>query len=130
MPDYDFHQLSPYDLELLVRDLLQAEWKVKLENFKAGRDRGIDLRYSSGPDDTIVQVKHYLKTGNAGLLRDLKKEKIKVDKLKPKPKRYAVATSVPLSPDDKDAIISIFGADILSKCLSGNITMDCIVFGA
>ena len=30
----------------LVRDLLQAEWKVALEAFKSGRDKGIDLRYS------------------------------------------------------------------------------------
>jgi len=112
MPDYDFHQLSPPDLEILVRDLLQQHWKVTLENFKSGRDQGIDLRHASGEGGTIVQVKHYVRTGIAGLLRDLEKEKPKVDKLKPK--RYAMATSVPLSPTDKTAIIKIFGADILT----------------
>ena len=43
---YDFQQLSPHDLETLVRDLLQAEWGVALESFKTGRDGGIDLRYA------------------------------------------------------------------------------------
>lgn len=50
MPEYDFHQLSPYDLEILARDLLQAHWGVRLESFKTGRDRGIDLRYAPGRD--------------------------------------------------------------------------------
>ena len=31
MPDYDFHQLSPYDLEILAHDLFQAHWGVTLE---------------------------------------------------------------------------------------------------
>ena len=37
MPEYDFHQLSPHDLEILTRDLLQAHWHVTLENFKTGK---------------------------------------------------------------------------------------------
>lgn len=49
MPEYDFHQLSPHDLEVLTRDLLQANWGVDIESFKAGRDGGIDLRYAVGP---------------------------------------------------------------------------------
>ena len=47
MPRYDFRSLSSQDFEELVRDLLQAEWKVALEAFKAGRDAGIDLRYAA-----------------------------------------------------------------------------------
>ncbi len=43
MLDYDFHQLSPYDLEILARDLLQAHWGVTIESFKTGKDGGIDL---------------------------------------------------------------------------------------
>jgi hypothetical protein len=75
MPQYDFHQLSPYDLEILARDLLQAHWGGTLESFKSGRDKGIDLRYALGSNRTIVQVKHYLRTGLKGLLRDLKLER-------------------------------------------------------
>lgn len=95
MPEYDFHHLSPYDMEVLARDLLQAHWQLTLENFRSGRDGGIDLRYSVGAGSLIVQVKHYAKTGVSGLLRDLEKEAVKVRKLKPK--RYALVTTVHVS---------------------------------
>jgi hypothetical protein len=111
MPDYDFHQLSPYDLEILARDLLQAHWGVTLESFKTGRDGGVDLRYATGPNKTVVQVKHYLRTGLNGLLRDLKTEASKVHKLQPC--RYVLVTSVPLSPANKDEIVATVGADVL-----------------
>ena len=104
MPEYDFHQLSPHDLEHLVRDLLQALWSKRLEGFKTGRDGGIDLRYAIGPRNLIVQVKHYVRTGFAGLIRNLKKEATKVAALEPS--RYVVVTSVPLSPANKAKILS------------------------
>jgi Restriction endonuclease len=110
MPEYDFHQLSPYDLEILARDLLQAHWGVTLESFKTGRDGGVDLRYAPGPDKTIVQVKHYLRTGFKGLLRDLKGEAVKVRRLQPH--RYVIVTSVPLSCVNKDEIVAAVGADV------------------
>ncbi|MER9578602.1 restriction endonuclease [Mesorhizobium sp. M0400] len=113
MSQYDFHQLSPYDLETLTRDLLQARWGVQLESFKAGKDGGIDLRYASAPANTIVQVKHYLRTGLSGLLRDLKAEAVKVRRLAPT--RYVLVTSVPLSPTNKDEIVRIIGADLLQS---------------
>jgi len=112
VPDYDFHQLSPYDLEILARDLLQAHWGITLESFKTGRDGGVDLRHASGPDKTIVQVKHYLRTGLNGLLRELKAEAVKVRRLQPR--RYVLLTSIPLSPANKDEIVAVIGADVLS----------------
>jgi hypothetical protein len=48
MPSYDFTQLSSHDFEILVRDLLQAEWGTQIQSFAAGRDQGIDLQV--GPD--------------------------------------------------------------------------------
>lgn len=111
MSEYDFHQLSPYDLETLTRDLLQAGWGIQLESFKAGKDQGIDLRYASGPAKTIVQVKHYLRTGISGLLRDLEAEAVKVRLLAPR--RYVLVTSVPLSPLNKEAIIRTIGSEFL-----------------
>lgn len=111
MADYDFHQLSPYDLELLARDLLQAHWGVTLESFKSGRDGGIDLRYAGHRSRTIVQVKHYVRTGLAGLLRELAKEANKVQRLRPA--RYVLVTSVPLSAQNKDAIVATIGAKFL-----------------
>ena len=126
MPEYDFHQLSPHDLERLVRDLLQAHWSTRLESFKIGRDGGIDLRYSKGTNSLIVQVKHYFRTGLTGLIRDLRKEDPKIAKLAPS--RYAVATSLPLSPENKRQITTalpsaplipadIFGQDDLNNLL-------------
>lgn len=111
MPEYDFHQLSPHDLEVLTRDLLQVRWGVDIESFKTGRDGGVDLRYAMGPTKTIVQVKHYLRTGLAGLLRDLEKEAVKVRRLAPS--RYVLVTSVPLSALNKDAIVRVIGAEFL-----------------
>jgi hypothetical protein len=113
MPDYDFHQLTHHDLEILVRDLLQAHWGITLESFKSGRDQGIDLRYAWGPNKMVVQVKHYLRTGLDGLLREVEKEAIKVDRLKPS--RYIFATTVPLSPADKDKIIALIGSKYLAS---------------
>ena len=109
MPDYDFHQLSPDDFERLVQDILQAEWGYPIESFKSGRDGGIDLRHARSGATTIVQCKHYVRTGIAGLLRDLKAEAVKVHKLKPE--RYVLVTSVPLSPSNKDAIVDVLDSD-------------------
>jgi len=111
MLSYDFHQLSPYDLEILARDLLQAHWGVTLESFKAGKDGGVDLRYAAGTSRLIVQVKHLLKTGLPGLIRELQKEAKKVQELQPA--RYVLVTSVPLSAVNKDAIVDIIGDDVL-----------------
>ncbi len=43
MNDYDFSNLSGYEFEVLVRDLLRADLGMELQSFKAGRDEGIDL---------------------------------------------------------------------------------------
>jgi len=106
---YDFHQLSPDDFERLTLDLLQAEWGYAIESFKAGRDGGIDLRHARAGATTIVQCKHYVRTGVAGLLRDLKAEGAKVRRLKPH--RYVLVTSMPLSPSNKDAVVEILDSD-------------------
>ena len=111
MPHYDFHQLSPYDLEILSRDLLQAHWGVSIESFKTGKDGGIDLRCAAGSGKVIVQVKHVLKSGLSGLMRELKKEVAKVRRLQPS--RYLLVTSLPLSSVNKDAIVVLVGADVL-----------------
>jgi adenylate kinase family enzyme len=105
MPNYDFSTLNDKDLENLVGDLLREDLKIQFQSFKAGSDSGIDLRYSTNSSENkiIVQVKHYLKSGFKKLLYELeRKEKPKVEKLQPK--RYILATSVPLSPANKERI--------------------------
>jgi|GEM_PF-357910 len=93
---YDFHTLSPPDFEELVRDLLQAELKVTCESFGSGPDLGIDFRFSTGADDTIIQAKHFVTTGANGLVGTAKLEDAKVKALKAS--RYILATSVSMTP--------------------------------
>lgn len=109
---YDFISLSAYDFEILVRDLLQKHLGIFLESFKSGRDQGIDLRYAPALNKSlIVQCKHYVGTGYSGLLVALKKEVVKVKRLSPM--RYCVATSVPLSPTNKEEIHRLFPSAVL-----------------
>ncbi len=93
---YDFRTLSPLDFEELVRDLVQAEFKVRCESFGPGKDLGIDFRFAVGGGSAIIQAKHYIGSGPDALLRAAKKENDKIAKLRPK--RYMLATSVLLTP--------------------------------
>jgi len=113
MSDYDFSQLSPHDFELICRDLLQAEWGLVLESFKAGKDGGIDFRYTQAGKQIIVQCKRFVETGFAGLLRELRKEADKVRKLKPS--RYVLMTAAPLSDANKTKIVEVIGTQFLVK---------------
>lgn len=117
MANYDFKQLSPHDFEQLARDLLQARDGIMLESFKAGRDQGIDFRHACGIDNVIVQCKHYVGSGLSGLLRDLRKEAIKVERLKVT--RYILVTSVGLTPLNKDEIKSIFNGVLVVSDIVG-----------
>ncbi len=114
MPDYDFKSLSPIDFEILVRDLLQEELSVRLESFKSGRDQGIDLRYySNGNHTLIIQCKHYVESSYSGLLRQLKINELeKVKRLSPK--RYILATSIGLTPNQKQELMKLFEPFILA----------------
>jgi hypothetical protein len=102
---YDFATLSPDDFENLIADLLSQEWRARAESFKPGKDRGIDLRNTRTLGDknpTIVQCKRYAPHKLAELYNSIKKEKSKLDRIKPH--RYVLATSVALSPDNKDEL--------------------------
>jgi hypothetical protein len=108
MTEYTFSTLNDKDFEVLVRDLLSKELKVEFQHFKSGKDKGIDLRYSTSNDnEIIVQAKHYLKSGYKQLIRDLKnKELNKVIQLKPK--RYIVVISNEINPQQAEEIKEIF----------------------
>jgi hypothetical protein len=112
MPDYDFHTLSPYDFELISRDLVQARDKIVLESFRTGRDGGIDFRYCPSEDQKIIiQCKHYRGTSVSGLIRSLKKEAQKLIKLSPS--RYIIVTSLSLTPANKASIQKLFASNVL-----------------
>jgi hypothetical protein len=117
---YDFRALSPTDFEDLVGSLLHEELGLRLENFGRGPDQGIDLRFAVAKKDKgIVQAKHLVDSGFSALLQTLKKERPKIDALAPK--RYVLATSVPMTPERKDKIVDVLKphlndpADILGQ---------------
>jgi len=111
MPDYNFLNLSPPEFEDLTKDLLQKHLKITLESFTAGRDNGIDLRYSQEyTNQIVIQCKRY--KDFSSLISNLKKEVEKVEKLKPK--RYIISTSVGLTPNQKDEILKLFNPYILN----------------
>lgn len=115
MANYDFSTLNDRDLEELARDILSTKLGLDFQSFKPGPDKGIDLRYATINDENeiIVQVKHFLGSGIAALKSVLKNHELqKVIALNPK--RYIVITSLPLSPQDKESIKSIFSPYILS----------------
>ncbi len=121
MPDYDFRSLSPIDFEILIRDLLQEELQLRFESFKAGKDKGIDFRYCPSVNNSvIVQCKHYAESSFDGLFRQLQKNELE-KAIKLKPTRYILATSLGLTPSQKDSIKSLFEpfiirtADILGR---------------
>lgn len=129
MPNYDFTSaLSPIDFERLSQDLLEADIGVRFENFREGRDQGIDLRYAPARirplgradifgqkpgirPEIIVQCKRYSE------YKDLKsvlksRELPKVVKLNPF--RYVLTTSVSVSPQDADEIKEILSPFVVS----------------
>ena len=89
---YDFRNLSPHDLECLVRDLLQNRYRIHVESFATGRDQGIDLRFTRCGKGVVVQCKHYINSDFRPLRDHLKTRELpKLAKLTPK--RYILATS-------------------------------------
>lgn len=102
---YDFMTLSPKDFEALTADLLSKSLALRLETFKSGKDSGIDLRHAlspSGSGDILVQCKRYATHKFTELLRNLEKERVNLEVLRPI--RYLVSTTVALSPANKQLI--------------------------
>jgi DNA polymerase III delta prime subunit len=116
---YDFANLSPTDFENLIRDIVEARDGISLETFAPGPDTGIDFRYSGGAGDTIVQAKHYDRSGFSKLKSNCEKEAAKVLKLSPK--RYVLGTSVAMTVRRKSSLQTVFAgvplanADIIGR---------------
>ncbi len=112
MANYDFAStLSPVDFELLSKDLLEVELGILLENFREGRDKGIDLRYAGHGQNLIVQCKRHATF--ASLKSELlNKELPKIRRLQPS--RYVLTAAAPLSPQQSDEIKEILSPYIQS----------------
>lgn len=115
MHTYDFTALNDKEFEALACDLLSEEFGVPVERFKPGKDEGVDGRwFSSSGGETILQCKHWYRSGYSALVRHLRgSERAKVERLSPT--RYLLATSVPLSRKAKKEISTLFAPYVLSE---------------
>ena len=107
MTNYDFLTLDDKEFEQLALRLLGAQEGVMYERFKPGRDGGIDGRYFTSNGETIVQCKHWARSGLPALVHALRKDELPKVRNQ-KPKRYILVTSLPLSPTNKEQIRAIF----------------------
>lgn len=116
MNNYNFSTLNDKDFEQISKDLLNAKHKLELQDFKVGKDKGTDLRFSTSSNNNsiVVQAKHYIGSGFAQLKHTLLiKELDKVKILKPD--RYIVVTSLPLSASQKDELKVVLSPFVLTS---------------
>lgn len=101
-----FDDLSDYDFELLVADLLGAKFGRTFETFPRGPDGGIDLRAHLGNGLHIVQCKHYASSAFSTLERAARRERKALSQMKPSPRRYMFVTSRRLTANNKAKLFS------------------------
>lgn len=104
MATYNFFDLSPFDFELLAKEIAEKKYKRNFEAFTTGRDGGIDLRSDDKKTLFIGQCKHYAKSGFSQLKSTLKNEITKVKGMNPT--KYIVFTSLGLTPENKNELVS------------------------
>jgi hypothetical protein len=100
-----FDDLSDYDFELLVADLLGVALGRTFETFPRGADGGIDLRAQLGNGQHYVQCKHYAKSSFAQLKRAAAKELKEAIKRGLRPRRYTFVTSHSLTAAKKTILV-------------------------
>ncbi|MEW2007186.1 restriction endonuclease [Microbacterium sp. NPDC079208] len=108
-----YESLSSYDFERLVRDLLQAEWKERLESFSPGPDGGVDVRLLRAGALRTVQCKHSPGRTLLQLKSKLEREARKV--ASSDLGEYWLATTARASPGAKATIAAIFGKQKLRQ---------------
>lgn len=116
MNNYDFSTLNDKEFEQITKDLLNAKYKLGLQDFRVGKDKGVDLRFSTSKNSNsvVAQVKHYIGSGFPQLKHTLiAKELDKIIKLNPD--RYIVVTSLKLSATQKDELKKALNPYILNS---------------
>ena len=116
--NYDFSVLSDNDFQEMVDKLLIGKTRV-VEQYAEGRDNGIDGLVYDLPKETIVQAKHYLRSGFSRLKSVIKKEEL------PKIQNeniscYVLATSLNLSRNQAETL----------RALIKSVVQDVVVLGA
>ena len=109
---FDFSNLNDWEFEVLCKDIVKRLYNVDLRCFRQGKDGGRDAADSKTLNSSIMQAKKYT-TNFSVLFSALKKEKEKIDKIKPK--QYFVCTSLRLSPDDIFQIYNLF-SEYMANC--------------
>jgi hypothetical protein len=105
-PDYDFKELSPYDFEVLARDLLSRHEGISYSTYAIGRDGGIDLQARTRSGTRIAQCKHTPDASSGRLISYAKKEKKKLQSLGLPIRRYSFITTAELSPLLEDRLLT------------------------
>ncbi|MEJ3742846.1 restriction endonuclease [Actinomycetes bacterium KLBMP 9797] len=114
-----FENLSDYDFEQLVADLLSAEWGIAVDLFPRGRDGGVDLRAlgPTGPpldlgdgDELVVQCKHRPLGAYSSISATIARDAC--NPIVEQASRYIIATSARLIRANKDKIVSLFDGKI------------------
>lgn len=101
-----FDDLSDFDFELLVADLMGRELGRRFETFPQGPDGGIDLRSRFSRGFHYVQCKHYAKSTFGKVERAAHKERERLDSMRRKPRRYTFVTSRRLTAGNKDKLVT------------------------
>lgn len=118
MSSYDFNVVfSPLEFQDFARDILQIREKKIFESFAEGKDEGIDGRYIAEDGESIILQAKRLKNVNSRILRVMRDEKRKMDRLIQTGKRvdrYILALSDDLDPQRKEQIISLMAPYIIN----------------
>lgn len=130
----DFEELSDYDFEQVVADLLGAEWQLRVESFPRGRDGGVDLRVL-GPvtgllslpagAELVVQCKHMPGAAFARLRGYLRAEAAR--KIVGEAYRYVLVTSARLTRANKQEIVTIFSGRVSETDIYGRDDVDALL---
>ncbi|HEY9091517.1 TIR domain-containing protein [Parasphingorhabdus sp.] len=108
--NYDFASLSPTEFEELARELVGAELEIRFEAFAEGPDDGMDGRHCAGGTSTILQAKHYHRSGFSKLKSAMAAERAAIDRLAAD--RYILVTSAPLTPKNKSDLKEVIGPSL------------------
>lgn len=84
MSVFNYSVLSDYEFELLCRDVMSRHLDVSLRITSKGKDKGVDITDDAANNNIVIQVKHYAISSISTLISSIKKEKNKVERIKPK----------------------------------------------
>ena len=108
--NYDFASLSPPEFEELSRELVGAELGIRFEAFAEGPDGGMDGRHCADGASTILQAKHYYRSGFSKLKSAMTAERATIDRMAVD--RYILVTSASLTPKNKSDLKEIIGSSL------------------